>query len=129
MKGTRHTTEEKICLLREADRDEKTTQELCRELLWTLREARFVVRGYRQEYNLERSHSPLGLSEFQGLATRQGPFPDSGSALLSLSQGWTTETESNKMNKALGLTPPMVQKGACSHSSTINPDSPYLPYD
>jgi len=31
MKGKRYTTEEKICVLREADRGEKSIQELCRE--------------------------------------------------------------------------------------------------
>ena len=60
MKGTRYPTEQKIRVLREAERSDKTILDVCREQLWTLTEARLVIEDWRWKYNNIRPHHSLG---------------------------------------------------------------------
>ena len=60
MKGKRYTTEQKIRVLREAERSDKTILDVCREQLWALTEARVVIEDWRWKYNNIRPHRSLG---------------------------------------------------------------------
>jgi transposase InsO family protein len=52
---------------------------LNREQLWNLTEARVVIEDFRQDYNTERPHSPLGYDSPQRFAAKNTlPIPGSG---------------------------------------------------